>query len=194
MNVLVLDTEVYSNTGGQMSKSTPRGAVAKFAAGGKTAPKKDLGLHAMIYGNVYVAQIAMGAGDLQTVRAFAEAEAYDGPSLIIAYSHCIAHGINMRTAMDNQKAAVQSGHWPMYRYNPDLGKEGKNPLQLDSKKPKIKFAEYAYLENRYTMLTKTDPEQAKHLLNQAQHDAAARWNFYEQLAAIHPVQPTEPAG
>jgi len=191
VNVLVLDTEVYSNTGGQMSKSTPRGAVAKFAAGGKTAPKKDLGLHAMIYGNVYVAQIAMGAGDLQTVRAFAEAEAYDGPSLIIAYSHCIAHGINMRTAMDNQKAAVQSGHWPMYRYNPDLGKEGKNPLQLDSKKPKIKFAEYAYLENRYTMLTKTDPEEAKRLLNQAQHDAEARWTFYEQLAAIQ-CRLTEP--
>ncbi|HET6962425.1 MAG TPA: 4Fe-4S dicluster domain-containing protein, partial [Terriglobia bacterium] len=191
VNVLVLDTEVYSNTGGQMSKATPRGAVAKFAAGGKTAPKKDLGLHAMTYGNIYVAQIAMGAGDLQTVRAFAEAEAYEGPSLIIAYSHCIAHGINIRTAMDNQKAAVQSGHWPMYRYNPDLSKEGKNPLQLDSKKPKIKFAEYAYMENRYTMLTKTDPEEAKRLLNLAQHDVAARWTFYEQLAAIH-YSPTEP--
>jgi pyruvate-ferredoxin/flavodoxin oxidoreductase len=185
VNMLVLDTEVYSNTGGQMSKSTPRGAVAKFAAGGKTTPKKDLGLHAMTYGNVYVAQIAMGAGDLQTVKAFVEAEAYDGPSLIIAYSHCIAHGINMRTAMDNQKAAVQSGHWPMYRYNPDLVKQGNNPLQLDSKKPKIKFAEYAYLENRYRMLTKTDPEEAKRLLDQAQQDAEARWRFYEQLAAIH---------
>jgi pyruvate-ferredoxin/flavodoxin oxidoreductase len=185
VNMLVLDTEVYSNTGGQMSKSTPRGAVAKFAAGGKTTPKKDLGLHAMTYGNVYVAQIAMGAGDLQTVKAFVEAEAYDGPSLIIAYSHCIAHGINMRTAMDNQKAAVQSGHWPMYRYNPDLVKQGNNPLQLDSKKPKIKFAEYAYLENRYRMLTKTDPEEAKRLLDLAQQDAEARWRFYEQLAAIH---------
>jgi pyruvate-ferredoxin/flavodoxin oxidoreductase len=185
VNMLVLDTEVYSNTGGQMSKSTPRGAVAKFAAGGKTTPKKDLGLHAMTYGNVYVAQIAMGAGDLQTVKALVEAEAYDGPSLIIAYSHCIAHGINMRTAMDNQKAAVQSGHWPMYRYNPDLVKQGNNPLQLDSKKPKIKFAEYAYLENRYRMLTKTDPEEAKRLLDQAQQDAEARWRYYEQLAAIH---------
>ncbi len=193
VNVLVLDTEVYSNTGGQMSKSTPRGAVAKFAAGGKPAPKKDLGLHAMIYGNVYVAQIAMGASDLQTVKAFAEAEAYEGPSLIIAYSHCIAHGINMRTAMDNQKAAVQSGHWPMYRYNPDMAKEGKNPLQLDSKKPKIKFEEYAYLENRYRMLTKTDPEEAKRLLMQAQHDAEARWHFYEQLAAIQYLPVESPA-
>ena len=118
VNVLVLDTEVYSNTGGQMSKSTPRGAVAKFAAGGKAAGKKDLGMHAMAYGNVYVAQIAMGSNDLQTVKAIVEAEAYDGPSIIIAYSHCIAHGINMKTGMDNQKAAVQSGHWPLYRYNP----------------------------------------------------------------------------
>ncbi len=184
VNILVLDTEVYSNTGGQMSKSTPRGAVAKFAAGGKPTAKKDLGLHAINYGNVYVAQIAMGAGDLQTVRAFAQAEAYDGPSLIIAYSHCIAHGINMKTAMDNQKAAVQSGHWPMYRYNPDLAKEGKNPLQLDYKKPKIRFEEYAYLENRYKMLTKSNPEEAQQLLQQAQHDAEARWRFYEQLAAM----------
>jgi pyruvate-ferredoxin/flavodoxin oxidoreductase len=184
VNVLVLDTEVYSNTGGQMSKSTPRGAVAKFAAGGKPERKKDLGLLAMSYGNVYVAQIAMGAGDLQTVKAFVEAEAYQGPSLIIAYSHCIAHGINMKTAMDNQKAAVQSGHWAMYRYNPDLRKEGKNPLQLDCKKPRIRFEEYAYLENRYKMLTKTNPEDAKRLLTLAQHDAEARWHFYEQLAAL----------
>ena len=125
VNILVLDTEVYSNTGGQTSKSTPRGAVAKFAAGGKGGSKKDLGMHAMNYGNVYVAQMAMGASDLQTVKAFVEAEAYDGPSLIIAYSHCIAHGINMRTAMDNQKAAVQSGHWPMYRYNPDLSRKAR---------------------------------------------------------------------
>ena len=167
-----------------MSKSTPRGAVAKFAASGKAAPKKDLGRIAMSYGNVYVAQIAMGAGDLQTVKAFAEAEAYHGPSIIIAYSHCIAHGINMRTAMDNQKAAVQSGHWPMYRYNPALALEGKNPLQLDYKKPKIRLEEYAYLENRYKMLTKTNPEEAKRLMNQAQRDADERWRMYEQLAGI----------
>ncbi|MEW5974807.1 MAG: pyruvate:ferredoxin (flavodoxin) oxidoreductase [Acidobacteriota bacterium] len=184
VNILVLDTEVYSNTGGQMSKSTPRGAVAKFAAGGKSAPKKDLGLHAMSYGSVYVAQIAMGASDAQTVKAFVEAEAYDGPSLIIAYSHCIAHGINMTAGMDNQKAAVQSGHWPMYRYNPDLAKQGKNPLQLDYKKPRIRFADYAYLENRYKMLTKSNPEQAKRLLEKAEHDAQERWRFYEQMAAM----------
>jgi pyruvate-ferredoxin/flavodoxin oxidoreductase len=138
----------------------------------------------MSYGNVYVAQIAMGASDLQTVKAFAEAEAYDGPSIIIAYSHCIAHGINMRTAMDNQKAAVQSGHWPMYRYNPALALEGKNPLQLDYKKPKIRLEEYVYLENRYKILTKTNPEEAKRLLNQAQHDADERWRLYEQMAGI----------
>ena len=192
VNVLVLDTEVYSNTGGQMSKSTPRGAVAKFAAGGKAAPKKDLGLHAMTYGNVYVAQIAMGASDLQTVKAFVEAEAYDGPSLIIAYSHCIAHGINMRTAMDNQKAAVQSGHWPMYRYNPELGQGRQEPTSIGLQETQDQVRRYAYLENRYKMLTKMDPEEAKRLLSQAQHDAEARWSFYEQLAAIHPVQPAEP--
>jgi pyruvate-ferredoxin/flavodoxin oxidoreductase len=184
VNVLVLDTEVYSNTGGQMSKSTPRGAIAKFAAAGKPGRKKDLGMLAMSYGNVYVAQIAMGASDSQTVKAFAEAEAYEGPSLIIAYSHCIAHGINMRTAMDNQKSAVQSGHWAMYRYDPDLIREGKNPLQLDYKKPKIRFAEYAYSENRYKMLTKTNPEEAKRLLELAQEDANDRWHHYEQLAAM----------
>ena len=184
VNVLVLDTEVYSNTGGQMSKSTPRGAVAKFAAAGKPGRKKDLGMLAMGYGNVYVAQIAMGAGDLQTVKAFAEAEAYQGPSLIIAYSHCIAHGINMKTAMDNQKAAVQSGHWAMYRYNPDRVKQGENPLQLDYKKPKIRFEEYAYLENRYKMLTKTNPDEARRLLKLAEQDAQERWHLYEQLAAL----------
>jgi pyruvate-ferredoxin/flavodoxin oxidoreductase len=185
VNILVLDTEVYSNTGGQMSKSTPRGAVAKFAAGGKPAGKKDLGMHAMAYGNVYVAQIAMGANDLQTVKAFVEAEAYEGPSMLIAYSHCIAHGINMKSGMDNQKAAVQSGHWPLYRYNPELVKEGKNPLQLDSKKPKIKFEEYAYQETRFKMLTKINPEAAKKFLEEAQKDVEMRWNFYEQLAAMN---------
>jgi pyruvate-ferredoxin/flavodoxin oxidoreductase len=193
VNILVLDTEVYSNTGGQMSKSTPRGAVAKFAAGGKPSGKKDLGMHAMAYGNVFVAQVAMGANDAQTVKAFVEAEAYDGPSIIIAYSHCIAHGINMRTGMDNQKAAVQSGHWPIYRYNPELTKEGKNPLQLDSKKPKIRFEEYAYQETRFKMLTKINPEAAKRLLEEAQHDVDQRWNFYEQLAAMNYGGAKEPS-
>ncbi len=193
VNILVLDTEVYSNTGGQMSKSTPRGAVAKFAAGGKATGKKDLGMHAMAYGNVFVAQIAMGANDLQTVKAIAEAEAYDGPSIIIAYSHCIAHGINMKSGMDNQKAAVQSGHWPLYRYNPELIKEGKNPLQLDSKKPKIKFEEYAYQETRFKMLTKINPEAARKLLEEAQKDVDMRWNFYEQLAQINYGGSREPS-
>ncbi|MFA6540384.1 MAG: pyruvate:ferredoxin (flavodoxin) oxidoreductase [Bacteroidota bacterium] len=185
VNILVLDTEVYSNTGGQMSKSTPRGAVAKFAAGGKPAGKKDLGLIAMSYGNVYVGQVAMGANDLQTVKTFLEAEAYNGPSLIIAYSHCIAHGINMQYGMTSQKLAVDSGHWPLYRYNPALADEGKNPFQLDSKPPKIKFEEYAYKEIRYKMLSKMAPEKAKRLMKEAQDDVMKRWRFYEQLAAMN---------
>lgn len=184
VNLLVLDTEVYSNTGGQMSKATPRAAVAKFAAGGKPVAKKDLGMMAMSYGNVYVAQVAFGANDLQTVRAFLEAEAYNGPSLIIAYSHCIAHGINMTKALENQKAAVESGHWPLYRYNPELIKEGKNPLKLDSKAPTISFKDYAYLETRYKMLTKSKPEEAKRLIELANRDAKMKYNLYEQLAAI----------
>ncbi len=182
VNILVLDTEVYSNTGGQMSKSTPRAAVAKFAAGGKPAAKKDLGLMAMAYGNVFVAKVAMGSNDVQTVRAFIEAEAYDGPSLIIAYSHCIAHGIDMSTAMKNQKAAVDSGHWPLYRYNPELAAEGKNPLKLDSKGPKIPFKDYAYMETRYKMLTKSHPAEAAKLMEEAQEDVNARWKMYEVLA------------
>ena len=182
VNILVLDTEVYSNTGGQMSKSTPRAAVAKFAAGGKPRAKKDLGLLAMTYGNVYVAAVAMGANDMQTIRAFLEAEAYDGPSIIIAYAHCIAHGINMTRGMVNQKAAVESGHWPLYRYNPMTAKEGKNPLKLDSKTPKIKFSEYAYLETRYKMLTKSDPEAAKRLMELAQEDVTKRWEVLEEMA------------
>ncbi|MCK9407763.1 MAG: pyruvate:ferredoxin (flavodoxin) oxidoreductase [Bacteriovoracaceae bacterium] len=189
VNILVLDTEVYSNTGGQMSKSTPRGAVAKFAAGGKPGGKKDLGLIAMSYGNTYVAQIAMGANDLQTVKAVLEAEAYDGPSLIIAYSHCIAHGINMRNGMNAQKLAVESGYWPLYRYNPALMKEGKNPFQLDSKPPKVKFEEFAYNEIRYKMLTKMDPEKAKRLLREAQEDVYKKWRYYEQLAAMNFASP-----
>ncbi len=183
VKVLVLDTEVYSNTGGQCSKSTPRGAVAKFASGGKPAAKKDLGLIAMTYGNIYVATVAMGARDEQTLKAFIEAEAYDGPALIIAYSHCIAHGINMTTGLQNQKAAVQSGQWILYRYNPDRVKDGLNPLQLDSGAPKIKVEQYLNMENRFKMLTKSKPEEAKMLFAKSQLDAEARWRMYESLAA-----------
>jgi pyruvate-ferredoxin/flavodoxin oxidoreductase len=183
VNVLVLDTEVYSNTGGQCSKSTPRGAVAKFAAGGKPMGKKDLGMMAMTYGTVYVAKIAMGANDAQTVKAILEAEAYDGPSLIIAYSHCIAHGINMTTGMKNQKAAVDSGHWPLFRYNPDLAKEGKNPFKLESKGLKIPLRDYAYLETRYKMLTKSHPELAEKLMQEAQKEVTDHFHMYEQMAA-----------
>lgn len=182
VNVLVLDTEVYSNTGGQMSKSTPRGAVAKFAAAGKPMAKKDLAYMAMSYGNVYVAKVAMGANDAHTIKAFLEAEAYDGPSLIIAYSHCIAHGIEMSTAMKNQKAAVDSGHWQLFRYNPDLAAEGKNPFKLDSKGLKIPLKDYAYMETRYKMLTKSHPELAAKLMEEAQKDVESRWKMYEHLA------------
>ena len=184
VNILVLDTEVYSNTGGQASKSTPMGAVAKFAASGKVMGKKDLGLIAMSYGNVYVAKIAMGANDAQTVRAILEAEAYEGPSLIIAYSHCIAHGINMGTAMKNQKAAVDSGHWPLFRYNPLLSAEGKNPFKLESKAPKIPLKDYTYMETRYKMLTKSHPQQAEILMEHAQENVNKRFHYYEQLAAL----------
>jgi pyruvate-ferredoxin/flavodoxin oxidoreductase len=183
VNVLVLDTEVYSNTGGQASKSTARGAVAKFAAGGKPRPKKDLGRIIMTYGNVYVAQVAMGANDQQVIRAFLEAEAYDGPSLIIAYSHCIAHGIDMSRGMAQQKLAAESGYWPLYRYHPDLAAEGKNPLQLDSKAPSIPLQEYIYTEARYRMLKQSDPEAAARLLVQAQQDVHDRWHAYQDLAS-----------
>ncbi|MGB3511129.1 MAG: pyruvate:ferredoxin (flavodoxin) oxidoreductase [Microcoleaceae cyanobacterium] len=183
VNILVMDTEVYSNTGGQSSKATPRAAVAKFAAGGKPAPKKDLGLIAMTYGNVYVASVAMGARDEHTLKAFLEAEAYEGPSLIIAYSHCIAHGINMTTAMSHQKALVESGRWLLYRYNPDLVKQGKNPLQLDMRSPKKPVGDSMYQENRFKMLTKSKPANAKQLLAQAQEDVNTRYAMYEYLAA-----------
>ncbi len=185
VNVLVLDTEVYSNTGGQCSKSTPRGAIAKFAASGKPAGKKDLGLMAMTYGNVYVATCAMGANDAQTVKAFIEAEAYDGPSLLLCYSHCIAHGINMRLGFDTQKRAVLSGHYPLFRYNPDLAEQGKNPFQLDSKAPSIPYEDYAYQQTRFKMLTKTKPELAKELLAAGKRDVARRWNLYQNLAATN---------
>ncbi len=184
VNILVLDTEVYSNTGGQMSKSTSLGAVAKFAAAGKTTAKKDLAMMAMSYGSVYVAKVAMGANDVQTLRAFIEAEAYDGPSLIIAYSHCIAHGINMAKGLDCQKAAVDSGHFPIFRYNPMNALKGENPLKLDSKAPKIKLEDYIYNETRYKMLTKSHPEQAKFLLAEAQKEVLKKWKFYEQMAEM----------
>jgi pyruvate-ferredoxin/flavodoxin oxidoreductase len=182
VNVLVLDTEVYSNTGGQASKSTPRGAVAKFAAGGKPMGKKDLALMAMTYGSVYVAKVAMGAADVHTVKAFLEAEAYNGPSLIIAYSHCIAHGYDLSFGMEQQKAAVNSGHFPLFRYNPDLVAQGKNPFQLDSRTPTVALKDYIYNETRYTMLAKSNPEQAKALLTLAEGDVASRWKLYEHLS------------
>jgi pyruvate-ferredoxin/flavodoxin oxidoreductase len=184
VNVLVLDTQVYSNTGGQMSKATPRAAVAKFAAGGKPLPKKDLGMIAMTYGNIYVAQVAMGANDTQTVRALVEAESYPGPSLVIAYSHCIAHGINMRTGFDQHKAAVDSGAWVLYRYDPRRATEGANPLRLDSKAPKIPFERFAYNETRFKMLTQSKPDEAERLLKLAQQDVDYRWRMYEQLASL----------
>ncbi|RJP61703.1 MAG: pyruvate:ferredoxin (flavodoxin) oxidoreductase [Candidatus Auribacter fodinae] len=183
VNVLVLDTEVYSNTGGQMSKSTPRAATAKFASAGKLMPKKDLGMIAMSYGTIYVAKIALGANPNQAVRAFMEAEAYDGPSLIIAYAHCIAHGINMTTGLDEQKKAVNSGHWPLFRYNPMLSGT-QNPLQLDSREPSISFKDYAGGENRYRSLYQANPEQAEELLSLAEHDVKNRFRLYQQLASI----------
>ena len=184
VNILVLDTEVYSNTGGQASKSTPLGAVAKFASGGKTTGKKDLGMGAIRYGNVYVAQVAMGANDTHTVKAFIEAEAHDGPSLIIAYSQCIAHGIDMAKGMQQQKLAVESGHWPLYRYIPKLAAENKNPFQLDSSDPKIPLRDYIYTEGRYRMLQQSDPEVAKFLLGQAEQAVQRRWQQYKKLAAV----------
>ena len=182
IKVLLLDTEVYSNTGGQCSKATPRGAVAKFAAAGKPAPKKDLGLIAMTYGNIYVASVAMGAKDEHTLKSFLEAEAYDGPALIIAYSHCIAHGITMTTAMQNQKVAVQTGQWLLYRYDPRKTATGENPLHLDSAPPKSRVSDYLNLENRFKMLTKTHPDRARALYEQAQLDVDTRWQLYQHLA------------
>jgi pyruvate-ferredoxin/flavodoxin oxidoreductase len=184
VNVLVLDTEVYSNTGGQASKATPMGAVAKFAASGKPMSKKDLGMIAMTYGNIYVAQVSMGANPNQVVKAFAEAEAYDGPSLIIAYSHCIAQGIDMTNGLDNQKEAVNSGHFPIYRYNPLAREEGKNPLTLDSKAPTMKFSEHALKENRFRILTKSKPENAKKLLEKADKFFASKYDLLAKMAAM----------
>ena len=182
VNVLVLDTEVYSNTGGQMSKATPIGAIAKFAAGGKVVGKKDLALQAISYGNVYVARVAMGANPQQTLQAFREAEVYDGPSLILAYSHCIAHGINMQSGLDQQHRAVQSGYWPLLRYNPALREAGENPFLLDSQRPKIKLKDYAYRELRYRLLSRTRPEVAEDLIAKAQIAIEQKWSVYEDMA------------
>jgi len=181
VNVLVMDTEVYSNTGGQSSKATPRAAVAKFAASGKPTAKKDLARIAMSYGSIYVASIAIGANDNQTVKALMEAEAYDGPSLILAYSHCIAHGIDMRAGLDNQKAAVACGHWPLFRFNPVLLAQGKNPLSLDSAAPKASYEDFAYQQNRFKMLAKSMPERAKELLQVGQQDVESKWKSYQAL-------------
>ncbi|RKZ07135.1 pyruvate:ferredoxin (flavodoxin) oxidoreductase, partial [bacterium] len=189
VNVLVLDTEVYSNTGGQASKATPRGAVAKFAAGGKEGSKKDLGMIAMAYGNVYVAQIALGANSKQTLKVFREAEAWDGPSIIIAYSQCIAHGIDMTTGMTHQKEAVNSGYWPLFRFDPSHTTTDHLPFQLDSKKPKIPYTDFANKEARFAMLSRIDPEAHARLAKIAQQDINERWHLYEQMAGVERTVP-----
>jgi pyruvate-ferredoxin/flavodoxin oxidoreductase len=191
VNVLVLDTEVYSNTGGQASKSTPRGAVAKFAAAGKTTAKKDLGAIARSYGNVYVAQISMGANDLQATKALLEADAWPGPSLVIAYSTCIAHGIDMSKSMSHQKDAVKSGYWPLYRFQPSDVEEGQ-PFKLDSHTPSIPIADFVATETRFAILERTHPHEAAKLAQLAQADADERWRYYEQLAGIHRTVPHAP--
>ena len=192
VNLLVLDTEVYSNTGGQASKSTPRGAVARFAASGKGLSKKDLGLMAIAYGYVYVARVAMGFSDQHTLKAFLEAESYPGPSILIAYSHCISHGIDMAKGLEQQKLAVQCGLWPLYRYDPRLAADGKNPLSIDYKEPTIPVDQYMYNETRFRMLTQSDEARAETLLKLSRADAKARWNFYSQMAAMHYDEAIEP--
>jgi pyruvate-ferredoxin/flavodoxin oxidoreductase len=184
VNVLVLDTQVYSNTGGQSSKATPLGAVAKFAANGKAIPRKDLGMIAMSYGYIYVAQVAMGSSDMQTLRAFREADAFDGPSLILAYSPCINHGYDLIDGLKHQDLAVKSGLWPLYRYNPGNIDQGKNPLKLDSKDPSISVKEAAYTETRYSMLALSDEDRAERLMKNAQEDVDTRWELYKQMASI----------
>jgi pyruvate-ferredoxin/flavodoxin oxidoreductase len=188
VNVLVLDTEVYSNTGGQASKSTPRGAVAKFAAAGKATGKKDLGAIARAYGNVYVAQVSMGANELQTTKALLEADAWPGPSLVIAYSTCIAHGIDMSKSMSHQKDAVKSGYWPLYRFHPSEIADGQ-PFKLDSHKPSIPVRDFVATETRFAILERTHPERARELAVLAQADADERWRYYEQLAGMHRTAP-----
>jgi len=184
VNILVLDTEVYSNTGGQMSKATPLGAVAQFAAAGKPIGKKDLGMMAMTYGTVYVARVALGANATQTVRAFVEAESYNGPSLIIANAHCQLHGINMREGLRYQKMAVESGAWPLFRYDPRKKAAGENPLTLDSKEPTLPLKEYMYSENRFRQLQRANPERAAELLERAKKDVADRFKMYQQWASL----------
>jgi len=188
VNVLVMDTEVYSNTGGQMSKATPTAASAKFASAGKRVGKKDLALQAISYGNVYVAQVALGANPQQALLAFREAEAYSGPSLILAYSHCIAHGIDMEKGLHQQKLAVESGYWPLLRYNPELRKAGARPFVLDSPQPRIPFKDYAYNELRYRVLEQTNPDDAEHLLNVAQELVYLRWQTYVEMASAEAGQ------
>jgi pyruvate-ferredoxin/flavodoxin oxidoreductase len=185
VNLLVLDTEVYSNTGGQASKATPLAAVAKFAAAGKPIDKKDLALQAIAYGNVYVARVALGANGQQTLQALREAEAYDGPSLILAYSPCIAHGFNLQFGLDQQSRAVHSGYWPLLRYNPALRAVGENPLVLDSTRPTLSFRDFAEQELRFRMLRQTNPAEADRLFAEAQRAIQRRWDLYEKLAAMH---------
>ena len=192
VNILVLDTEVYSNTGGQASKATPRGASAKFAAAGKSGPKKDLGMIAQAYGDVYVAQIAIGANQQQTVRALLEAQAWPGPSIVIAYSTCIAHGIEMSTSMAHQEQAVTSGYWPLYRFRPSQDEHTK-PFHLDSKAPTTRVKDFMMAETRFSMLTRANPERAAHLMAMAQADADERWNYYSQMAAVERSMPHEEA-
>jgi pyruvate-ferredoxin/flavodoxin oxidoreductase len=188
IKLLIMDTEVYSNTGGQMSKATPLGAVAQFAAGGKRTPKKNIGMIMSTYGNVYIAQVAFGANQAQTLKAFMEADAYDGPALIIAYSNCIAHGMDMSKGIEAMKKAVACGYWPLYRYNPELEAQGKNPLIINSKDPSIPFEEYAYRENRYKALKASNPEVAKELMTQAEADIMRRWKLLKHLAAWDPEE------
>ena len=182
IKILVLDTEVYSNTGGQSSKSTPTAATAKFAAGGKAGGKKDMAMQAISYGNVYVARVAFGANPQQTLLAMREAEAYDGPALILAYSHCIAHGYDLKDGLSQQHNAVASGHWPLLRYNPTLRSKNQNPFVLDSPRPTMRLKDYAYNELRYKVLTITNPESAEKLMKHAQELVNLRWKNYEELA------------
>jgi pyruvate-ferredoxin/flavodoxin oxidoreductase len=184
VNILVLDTEVYSNTGGQASKATPRAAIAKFAAGGKAVRRKDLGMIAVDYGHVYVAQVAIGANPQQTIKAFLEAESYPGPSLIIAFSPCIAHGIDMSKSMTHQKHAVNSAFWPLFRFDPREAQNGQHPFHLDSRKPTMSFREYASKEGRFAALQRSNPEEAARLFELAQQDINDQWHFYEQMAGV----------
>jgi pyruvate-ferredoxin/flavodoxin oxidoreductase len=184
VNILVMDTEVYSNTGGQASKSTPLAAVAKFANGGKQVNKKDLALQAIAYGNVYVARVAFGANPQQTLTAFREAEAYDGPSLILAYSHCIAHGINMERGLDQQNLAVHAGYWPLLRYNPEVRQSGENPFILDSARPNLKFKDFSDNELRFRMLKQTNPAAVDRMMESAQAGINRRFKLYEEMAEV----------